>query len=73
MLSCNIVLPVVAKGEDAFKLGGQVEFFEVLRNRRAVRSFSNQRVEPSKVQQLVDSAVLAPSARNLERGHSRVS
>ena len=41
-----------------------MELMEVIRNRRAVRDFSNQPVSQSKVEDLIHAAVLAPSAMN---------
>lgn len=41
-----------------------MELMEVIRDRRAVRNFSNQPVSQSTVQGLIQAAVLAPSAMN---------
>jgi nitroreductase len=46
--------------------GSQVELMEVIRHRRAVRDFTETRLERSTVQSLLDTAILAPSAMNLQ-------
>jgi nitroreductase len=43
-----------------------MEFFDVIKNRHSIRSFSNQPVEPEKLQQILETANLAPSAGNLQ-------
>ena len=42
------------------------DFFEVLRTRRTVRSFTAEPVARQDIQALVDSAILAPSGMNLQ-------
>jgi len=42
------------------------DFFEVLRNRRSVRSYTSMPVARQDLQALVDSAILAPSGMNLQ-------
>lgn len=41
-----------------------MELMDVLRQRRAVRAYSNARVERSTIESLISAAILAPSARN---------
>lgn len=43
-----------------------MEFSEVVRGRRAVRSYRSMAVEPKLIQSLIDLAVQAPSAMNLQ-------
>jgi nitroreductase len=43
-----------------------MEFFDVLKNRHSVRRFSNQRIEPEKINIILQSANSAPSAGNLQ-------
>lgn len=43
-----------------------MDLFEAIRGRRAVRSYTDRRVEPALVQELLDAAVQAPSAINLQ-------
>ena len=42
------------------------DFFDVLRTRRTVRSFTTEPVSQQDLQELVDSAILAPSGMNLQ-------
>ena len=41
-----------------------MEFIEVLRERRSIRSYQDRPIETDKVQAVIDAAVLAPSAVN---------
>jgi len=41
-----------------------MEFFDVIQKRRSMRKFSDRRVEKEKIDQIIDSAMRAPSARN---------
>jgi nitroreductase len=43
-----------------------MEFFEVIRKRHSIRAFSDQPVEAEKLQQILETANLAPSAGNLQ-------
>jgi len=43
-----------------------MELMDAIRQRRAVRDFMVRRVERSTVQELIDAAILAPSAMNLQ-------
>jgi nitroreductase len=43
-----------------------MEFTEVIRNRHSIRTFTNQPVEAEKLQQILETANLAPSAGNLQ-------
>jgi len=43
-----------------------MEFCEVIRNRHSIRTFTNQPVEEEKLQQILETANLAPSAGNLQ-------
>ena len=43
-----------------------MEFFDVIKNRHSIRTFSNQPVEDEKLQQILETANLAPSAGNLQ-------
>jgi nitroreductase len=43
-----------------------MELFDVIRRRRAVRDFTDTRIERSTAQNLIDAAILAPSAMNLQ-------
>ncbi len=43
-----------------------MELLDVIRNRRAVREFADQAVDPSVIQALLDAAIQAPSAMNLQ-------
>jgi nitroreductase len=43
-----------------------MEFTEVIRNRHSIRTFSDQSVEDEKLQQILETANLAPSAGNLQ-------
>jgi len=43
-----------------------MEVFDAIRNRRAVRDFTDQRIDRATVQRLIDAAVKAPSAMNLQ-------
>lgn len=43
-----------------------MEFFEVIKNRRSIRSFKNQALPPEVINQLVDAARMAPSAGNAQ-------
>lgn len=42
------------------------DFFEVLRTRRSVRSFSTEPVSRQDLQELIDSAIVAPTGMNLQ-------
>jgi nitroreductase len=42
------------------------DFFEVLRTRRSVRSFSAEPVSRQDIQELIDSAIVAPTGMNLQ-------
>ena len=42
------------------------DFFDVLRTRRSVRSFTTEPVSQQDLQELIDSAILAPSGMNLQ-------
>src|SRR5512136_1741303 len=42
------------------------EFFDVLRTRRTVRSYTSEPVSRLALQELIDSAVLAPTGMNLQ-------
>jgi nitroreductase len=42
------------------------DFFDVLKGRRSVRSYSEEPVSEEQLQELVDLAILAPSAMNLQ-------
>ena len=41
-----------------------MEFFDVIQKRRSIRKFSDHPVEMEKIDQIIDSALRAPSARN---------
>lgn len=41
-----------------------MEFFDVIQKRRSIRKFSTRPVEKEKIDQIIDSALRAPSARN---------
>lgn len=43
-----------------------MELMDVLRNRRAVRSFTDASIDRPTIERLIGAAVLAPSARNLQ-------
>ncbi len=43
-----------------------MEFFDVIKNRHSIRTFSDQPVEDEKLQQILETANLAPSAGNLQ-------
>jgi len=43
-----------------------MDLIDAIKNRRAVRDFTEARIEKSTVQNLIDTAVLAPSAMNLQ-------
>ena len=43
-----------------------MEFNEVIRNRHSIRTFTDQPVEAEKLQQILETANLAPSAGNLQ-------
>jgi nitroreductase len=43
-----------------------MEFDEVIRNRHSIRVFTDRGVEPEKLQQVLETANLAPSAGNLQ-------
>jgi nitroreductase len=43
-----------------------MEFAEVIRRRHSIRTFSDQPLEPEKLQQILEIANLAPSAGNLQ-------
>jgi nitroreductase len=43
-----------------------MEFFDVIRNRHSIRTFIDQPVEAEKLQQILETANLAPSAGNLQ-------
>lgn len=44
----------------------KVDFLQVVQQRRAVREFRDTRVDPALIERLLDVAVLAPSAMNLQ-------
>ena len=43
-----------------------MEFFEVIKNRRSIRSFKKQALPPEVINQLIDAAKAAPSAGNAQ-------
>jgi nitroreductase len=43
-----------------------MEFFDVIQNRHSIRTFTSQPVEPEKLQKILETANLAPSAGNLQ-------
>jgi nitroreductase len=43
-----------------------MEFFDVIQNRHSIRAFTDQPVEPDKLQKILETANLAPSAGNLQ-------
>jgi nitroreductase len=43
-----------------------MEFFDVIKNRHSIRTFSDKAVEEEKLQQILETANLAPSAGNLQ-------
>ncbi len=43
-----------------------MELSDVLKTRRSIRAFTNQQVEPAKLQQILEAADSAPSAGNLQ-------
>ncbi len=43
-----------------------MEFFDVIKNRHSIRVFTDQPVEPEKLQKILETANLAPSAGNLQ-------
>jgi nitroreductase len=43
-----------------------MEFFDVIKNRYSIRTFSDQPIEPEKLQKILETANLAPSAGNLQ-------
>jgi nitroreductase len=43
-----------------------MELMDVIRNRRAIREYTNAPVEPSSIDRLIEAAILAPSAMNLQ-------
>jgi nitroreductase len=43
-----------------------MEFFEVIKNRRSIRSFKNQPLPQETINQLIDAARMAPSAGNAQ-------
>src|SRR4030043_2257324 len=43
-----------------------MEFCEVIKNRHSIRAFANREVEAEKLQQILETANLAPSAGNLQ-------
>jgi nitroreductase len=43
-----------------------MEFFDVIKNRHSIRTFTNQPVEAEKLQKILETANLAPSAGNLQ-------
>lgn len=43
-----------------------MEFFDVIKNRHSIRTFTDQPVEPEKVHKILETANLAPSAGNLQ-------
>lgn len=42
-----------------------MDFFDVIAQRRSVRAFRNQPVEPQKIQRILDAVLRAPSARGI--------
>lgn len=49
-----------------------MEFYDLLRKRHSVRQFSDKALEPKKVRAIVDAALSAPSAGNLQSYKVRV-
>ena len=43
-----------------------MEFCDVIRERRSIRAFTGQTIEPEKLQKILETANLAPSAGNLQ-------
>jgi nitroreductase len=43
-----------------------MEFFDVIKNRHSIRTFTDQPIEPEKIQKILETSNLAPSAGNLQ-------
>ena len=43
-----------------------MEFFEIVQNRRSIRAFTSDPIEPAKLQNILQAVNLAPSAGNLQ-------
>ena len=43
-----------------------MEFFDVVKQRRSVRKFTDQKVEPEKILRALEAATLAPNSSNLQ-------
>jgi nitroreductase len=43
-----------------------MDFFDVIRSRRSVRKYSGAPVEPGKLELVLDSGILAPTAKNIQ-------
>lgn len=62
----KIVYRMCAAGTGRREYNPVVDFFEVVKQRRSVRSYTSQEVETDKVTQVLEAADAAPSAGNLQ-------
>jgi nitroreductase len=46
--------------------GGSMEFYEAVEARRSIRSFSDSPVDEQKIERILNAAILAPSANNVQ-------
>ena len=46
-----------------------MEFINIAKRRQSVRSYKNQKVEPEKLEQILEAAHVAPTAANLQPVH----
>lgn len=44
-----------------------MDFINIAKQRHSVRSYTNQKVEPEKLEQILEAAHVAPTAANLQR------
>ena len=48
-----------------------MDFINIAKKRHSVRSYTSQKVEPEKLEQILEAAHVAPTAANLQKGHLR--
>ena len=46
-----------------------MDFINIAKKRHSVRSYTNQKVEPEKLEQILEAAHVAPTAANLQPVH----
>lgn len=46
-----------------------MDFINIAKQRHSVRSYTNQKVEPEKLEQILEAAHVAPTAANLQPVH----